>query len=192
MIEWLIKIDEQLFFFLNGLHQDWLDQIMFWISDKYVWFPFYAILAGFIIKKYKWRAIIWLVGLGLAIGAADYICSGVMKPYFARYRPSRNPDFDGMVYIINEYTGGKYGFASSHSGNAFALASFIFFLFKNEYKWAWLFFLWAAIVAYSRIYLGVHYPGDITIGGLIGLSSGYLFHKLANWVDKNKFKSAQT
>lgn len=182
----LIELDKELFFFLNGLHADWLDAIMFWISDKIIWIPFYAFLAYLIIKEYKWKAVIWLVGIGLAIAASDQILSGIMKPYFERYRPSRDPALQGLVHIVNGYTGGRYGFASSHAGNVFALATFMFFLLRDRYQWIVWVFVWAAVVSYSRIYLGVHYPGDIIIGGIIGTLMGWIFFKLSYLV-KNKY-----
>ena len=187
MIETLIELDKELFFFLNGLHVDWLDQVMFWISDKKIWIPFYAFLAYLIIREYKWKAVIWLAGIGLAIAASDQILSGLMKPFFERYRPSRDPDLEGLVYTINGYTGGRYGFASSHSGNTFALATFFFLLFRNKYSWIGLLFLWAAIVSYSRIYLGVHYPGDILIGAIVGTSLAWIFFNLSCMVKKKYY-----
>lgn len=168
MIESLIELDKSLFFFFNGLHADWLDPIMYWISDKKIWIPFYLILAGWLIKKYKIKSIAYLLGIGIAITITDQMISGFMKGFFERYRPSRDPELDGLVHTVNDYRGGKYGFASSHSGNAFALAMFIYLSFR-EYKWIWLMFIWATVVAYSRVYLGVHYPGDILVGGIIGL-----------------------
>ncbi|QSE96905.1 phosphatase PAP2 family protein [Fulvivirga lutea] len=181
MIEYLIELDKSLFFFLNGLHSSWMDPIMFWISDKKIWIPFYLFLAGWIIKTFNKKSIIYLLALGLAITITDQVISGFMKGFFERFRPSRDPENQGMVHIVNGYTGGKYGFASSHSGNAFALAMFIYLTFR-EYKWVWLMFVWAAIVAYSRVYLGVHYPGDILVGGIIGLIFGKLCHRLAEKV----------
>ncbi len=186
MIDFLVNIDKQLFFFFNGMHAPWLDQVMFWISDKKVWIPFYLLLAFWIIKTYKWKSIIYLLGIGLAITFTDQVISGFMKGYFERFRPSRDPEMEGLVHIVNEYRGGKYGFASSHSGNAFALAIYLFMLFK-EYKWISLMFIWAAVVAYSRVYLGVHYPGDIIVGGIIGLSFGYIFQHLSKTVHSKYF-----
>lgn len=173
-MESIIELDQQIFFFLNGLHADWLDQIMYWVSDKKIWIPFYVALAAWIIKTHKWQSIYWLVGIGLAITITDQTCSGFMKPFFERWRPSRDPAFEGMVHLVNGYTGGKYGFSSSHSGNAFALATFIWLLFRRHNPWVKWIFVWAAIVAYSRVYLGVHYPGDIIVGGLVGVWAAQL------------------
>lgn len=186
MLESLIELDKEIFFFLNGLHTPWLDSIMFFISEKLVWIPFYAWILYLIIKQYRWKAIIWLLGIGLAITAADQILSGFMKPFFERYRPSRDPELQGLVHIVNGYTGGRYGFASSHAGNVFALATFLFLLFRHKYSWIGWMFLWAAIVSYSRIYLGVHYPGDIITGALIGSLMGWVFYKLSEKV-KQKY-----
>ena len=186
MLETLIELDKELFLFLNGLHTEALDQVMYWVSDKLIWIPFYAWILYLIIKEYKWKAVIWLAGIGLAIAASDQILSGVMKPFFERYRPSRDPEMEGLVHIVNGYTGGRYGFASSHAGNVFALTTFLYLLFREKYSWIGWLFIWAAIVSYSRIYLGVHYPGDILTGAIIGTLMGYLFFRLINVV-KNKY-----
>lgn len=181
MIETLMEWDEALFLWLNGLHTSWLDPVMFWISEKKTWIPLYLLIIGWIIKEYQWRSIIVLVGIILAITATDQVCSGFMKPYFERFRPSRNPALEGLVHIVNDYRGGRYGFSSSHAGNSFALATFLFFFFKRKYKWVAWFFLWAAVVSYSRIYLGVHYPGDILVGALVGTGFGYLFYRISRY-----------
>ncbi|GAA0891172.1 phosphatase PAP2 family protein [Fulvivirga kasyanovii] len=186
MLETLIELDKELFLFLNGLHTEALDQVMYWISDKLIWIPFYAWILYLIVKEYKWKAVIWLAGIGLAIAASDQILSGVMKPFFERYRPSRDPEMEGLVHIVNGYTGGRYGFASSHAGNVFALTTFLYLLFREKYRWIGWLFIWAAVVSYSRIYLGVHYPGDILTGAIIGTLMGYLFFRFSNVV-KNKY-----
>lgn len=188
MMESVVEIDKAVFFFFNGLHNEWMDFIMFWISDKKIWIPFYLFLAGWLIKKYKIKSIAYLIGIGITITITDQLISGFMKGFFERYRPSRDPELTDLVHTVNDYRGGKYGFASSHSGNAFALAMFIYLSFK-EYKWVGLMFVWAAIVAYSRIYLGVHFPGDILVGGIIGVVAAlvlfYLTEKVIAKIWKN-------
>jgi undecaprenyl-diphosphatase len=177
MIEKIIELDERLFLYLNGLHYNSLDTIMYWISEKYTWIPFYAVLLGIIIWKFKTKAIYILLGIGLVILFADQFTSGFMKPYFERFRPCHDPDLAGMVYLVKG-CGGKFGFASSHAANTFGLATFVFLLFNNIYKYTGLLFVWAFIVSYSRIYLGAHYPLDIIVGGIIGIIIGWLIYVL--------------
>jgi len=169
MIEWLISLDKQLFTSLNGLHTPWLDPVMLLISGKIEWLPLYASLIFLLIKHYKWQSVYFLFGIALTILFADQLASGVMKPFFARLRPSHDPELSQIVHILNDYRGGKYGFASSHAANTFALATYFYLIFRERIpaiKWM---FAWCTIVSYSRIYMGVHYPGDILVGALIGV-----------------------
>ncbi|MDH5398551.1 MAG: phosphatase PAP2 family protein [Cyclobacteriaceae bacterium] len=181
MLDWLIELDKQFFLFLNGLHAHWLDPIMFFISGKKEWIPFYVALAGALIWKYKWRSVVFLAAVGVGIGLSDQITSGMMKPFFERLRPSHEPTLDGLVHLVNDYKGGHYGFASSHASNTFALAMFFFLTFRRNYPWIRWIFVWAAIVSYSRIYLGVHYPGDILVGAVIGILCGWIGMRIVRW-----------
>lgn len=188
MIETLIEFDQDLFLFLNGLNASWLDPIMFWISGKKEWIPFYLLIICFIIYRFKWKSILVLSCIAISIALADQITSGFMKPFFERLRPSHEPLFDGLVHHVNNYKGGKYGFASSHAANSFSMAMFVWLLFHKRYKWVTWIFVWALVVSYSRIYLGVHYPGDIIVGGAIGALSGLFSYKLFQWAKQQWFK----
>jgi len=189
MIDFLINLDHELFFFLNGLHTDWLDTFMYWYTNKRIWIPFYILLIAWMIKEFRWKGLIFILAVAASVGLADLIISGFMKPFFERYRPSRDPQWEGMVHIVNGHTGGRFGFASSHAGTAFALATFIYLLFKEKYKWVVWIFLWASLMAYTRIYIGVHYPGDILVGGVIGMLLGYVFHAIAKAIKHKWFSN---
>ncbi|MGF1638321.1 MAG: phosphatase PAP2 family protein [Cyclobacteriaceae bacterium] len=183
IIQWLDKIDRQLFLFLNSFHSPFFDQVWYIITNKYTWFPLYLIFVIFMILYYKKAAIWWILGLGLAILFADQFTSGFMKPFFGRPRPCHNPEFSHLVHIVKS-CGGKFGFASGHSANSFAIAMYVWLVFKNQTRqkiWPWV-FLWAAIVAFSRVYLGVHYPGDILVGALVGVTSGYLAYGIIRYL----------
>ena len=172
-MNYITKLDTELFLLLNGLHVDWLDPVMTFISGKITWAPFYLVLLFLVIKNYKKQSIIIIIGIILLIICSDQISSGIFKPIFERPRPCHNEAIKDLVYLPTGHCGGAYGFISSHACNCFALATFITHILKRHYhKIGWVMFVWASLVAYSRIYMGVHYPGDVLVGAIVGILVG--------------------
>lgn len=171
MTDSLKKLDEDLFIFFNSFHWDWLDPVMFQISQTITWIPFYAILVYLIYKsdpKVSW----WVFGgVALSILISDQTTSGLMKPFFERLRPCHDERWEGIIHNFGR-CGGLYGFASSHAANTFAIATFLNLKVGPKIKHLKWLFLWAAIISYTRLYLGVHYPVDILIGAIIGILAG--------------------
>jgi undecaprenyl-diphosphatase len=162
------KADIELFYLVNGFHSETLDFIMYWISYKWTWVPLYIFLFVFILKSFDLKhGILIIVSIFLLVTLADRISTGVLKPYFKRYRPTHNIELKEPVHTVDNYHGSKYGFVSSHAANTFAVAVFFSLIFRNK-NFRWL-FLWAALNCYSRIYLGVHYPLDIFFGACLGI-----------------------
>lgn len=173
MLAFIDELDKALFLFLNGFHFDWLDPIMGFITDKETWFPFYLGLIIFLIYKYKINGLWVILYLVVTILLADKFASGFCKPFFERLRPSHSPELRELVHLVRGRSG-TYGFISSHAANTFGLATFLYLFFKKQFpKIIWI-FLWAFIVTYSRIYVGVHYPGDLIIGSATGIGWGIL------------------
>ena len=184
MIDYLANIDTELFLFLNGLHTSWLDPIMTFISGKITWAPFYIVLLYLVIKNYKKQSILLIIGIVLLIFCADQVASGIFKPIFERPRPCHNEAIKDLVYLPTGHCGGAYGFISSHACNTFALATYLTLLLKKYYKnIAWIMFVWATLVAYSRIYMGVHYPGDVIVGAAVGTLIGFILGKIAEMIN---------
>lgn len=174
-MEFLIDLDQKLFLELNGrFHSPWLDQVMFFLTKTTAWLPLYAFLLFLIIRAYGKNAWIPLVAIALTILFADQFTSSFMKPFFERLRPSREPELEGLVHIVNNYRGGRYGFASSHAANTFGVATLLWIVLKRHRPWIALLFLWSLFVGYTRIYLGVHYPGDVIVGCLVGFLAAVL------------------
>lgn len=182
----LIEFDRWLLFLINGIHSPFLDEVFYLISNKLIWIPLYVFFGYLLIKHYGRKSgIVLILGTIMTVGSVDLICAKVIKPQVGRYRPSHNTEINSNLHFYtnsegHEYRGGKYGFVSNHSANSFALATFLFIFLRRKIKRFTLYiFLWASIVAISRIYLGVHYPTDIVGGVLIGMSIASLFAILA-------------
>lgn len=173
MIDWLNTIDTQVFLALNGLHAPYFDAFMKLFTGKWIWVPMYAAVLFAVVRNYRWRqTLAVLVCVALAITIADQVCATLIRPEVCRLRPS-NPEnpLSEMVHIVGGYRGGSYGFPSCHAANSFALASFLTLLFANR-KLSLFIFAWAVLNSYSRVYLGVHYPGDLLVGAIIGTAAG--------------------
>lgn len=179
MIETLANIDQSLLLYLNGLHNTFGDYFMSTFTGKWIWVPMYASILYILLKNYNWKVVLGcLIAIALTITFADQVCSSVIRPVVERMRPS-NPDnpISEWVHIVNGKRGGRYGFPSCHASNSFGLAFFLIFLFRKR----WLSFFicaWAALNCYTRIYLGVHYPGDLLVGSIVGCCGAYLMYYL--------------
>lgn len=188
MFESLKLLDRELLLCLNGYHSPLTDELMYNISRVWVFFPLFAWWLYLVFKKYGWKKTLLLAAfMGLLVGFTDQ-SSNRVKHSVKRYRPTHNLEIMDRVHILHEYRGGQYGFFSGHSANCFGIAMLLFLLFSQRSIWfRSQFFLWAAITAYSRIYLGVHYPSDIFVGFLVGLFWGYIVYLLIQFTFKKYF-----
>lgn len=178
MLETLEKWDRALFLLLNSWHNEFMDQMMFLISGKLEWIPLYVLLLVLLIRKYKKHVWLPLLAVGVVIVLADQSSVQLFKEIFERYRPCHNLEIKDMVHLVNNKCGGKFGFVSSHAANTFALATLVG-LFLNR-KTFYLLLVWAILVSYSRIYLGVHYPSDVFFGGLLGIILALIVYRISH------------
>ena len=169
LLEQILEFDENLLLCLNSYHSPLWDNFFWIVTSTSVWIPLYLTLAYIFIKNHNIRGVWFIIFIAILIVLCDQISSSVFKVYFERLRPSREPLLRDIVHIINHKRGGMYGFVSSHATNSFGLAMFLSLLFRNRW-FNGIIFLWAIIFSYSRIYLGLHYPGDIIGGAILGLS----------------------
>lgn len=186
-IQQLIGFDQELLLKLNGSNSLFWDGFMWLSTNMLTWIPFAIVLLYVIFKNNKIKeAIVIITLLGVVIALADQISSGICKPFFARFRPTQDPEIMYLTDIVNGYRGGKYGFISSHAANTFAVAVFLSLVIKS-WSLGFVLFIWAALNAYSRIYLGVHYPGDILFGTLVGVGVGVLIYMLYSYLQRRFF-----
>ena len=180
----LKAMDTMVFLTVNSHHNAYFDSVMWLVSGKLIWVPMYVSLFFVLLKNYSYKVVFAiLLAIGVVILFTDSFTAQVIRPWVCRLRPSNldNP-MSSMVHIVDGYRGGAYGFPSNHASNTWGLAFFITFLFRR-YKLTFFFFLWALLVCYSRMYLGVHYFGDLLIGGLLALAGAstvfYVFRKVS-------------
>ena len=178
MIDKLVQLDTAITLGINGSESSMMDYVMLIITSTVAWIPLGVFVLWHVYKNYGTKTLLYvLLGMGLCIFAADMISSGIVKPLVARWRPTRDPGLMYVVDVVNGYRGGRYGFFSSHAANTMSVAVFLCMFFRKKIITG-LFIFWSLLNCWSRIYLGVHYFGDVVVGILCGLIVGWCVYKL--------------
>lgn len=176
MLEKLQSLDASLLLFFNHLNNPVFDFLFYWISNKWVWVPFYGYLTYVLYTRHRRHFFTLLLFIAATIAVSDQISSSLIKDSVMRFRPCHDPMIASEVHIVNGYCGGLYGFVSSHASNVFTLTLFLNTYFRKRHlRLQGILIVWATVVSFSRIYLGAHFPGDVlcgaALGALIGLAS---------------------
>ena len=182
MLRKLIEIDRYLFLKINrDCSNSFFDTVMPFLREPKFWSPVYLFFLLFVIFNFGKKAVLWIIGALVTVAITDSISSKIIKPFFARPRPCMDPDFSAQVNLVASYCGGNGSFTSSHASNHFGLAMFFFITMQQlAPKFIKLFFVWALIICFAQIYVGVHYPSDIVGGTILGSSTGYFVGKFYN------------
>ena len=173
MIENLIELDQRLFLLLNGAGSEFLDPIMLFLTGTWIWVPVYLFLGYFFIRKSGLKGLINLLIVFLTLLISDQASVHLFKEVFERLRPCHDPAIMDQVRLVTDHCGGQFGFVSSHAPNSFALLVVSAGLVRNR-TYSFILIFWALIVSYSRIYVGVHYPGDVIGGIILGITLGVI------------------
>jgi len=172
MIEQLNDIDAALTLFANGSQSLWMDGFAMAVTSTLTWLPAAIVLVYVVIHHGEMRDILLtILAIGLCVLIADQIASGIFKPLVARPRPTNDPLLMLNVDVVNDYRGGRFGFFSSHAANTFAVATFTGLLLRFR-PFTYAAVAWALLNGWSRVYLGVHYVGDVLCGTVCGILVG--------------------
>ncbi len=175
--ERLGALDREAFLAINGAHAPWADHFMRAVSDMLLWFPLYFFFLFLLQRRFGWKGLAWsALTIAVMVLVSDKGSVLLFKETVQRLRPCHEPTLLGLVHLVPDGCGGRFGFVSSHASNHFAIAVFMIGALRGTPKWAApALVVWAALICYSRVYLGVHYPGDVLVGALYGAVIGGIF-----------------
>jgi undecaprenyl-diphosphatase len=182
-MEELIQFDKQLLLWFNGSESLFLDSLITTLTNAKTWIPLYLSLFYVVVKSNQTVRDVFLIlaAAGLCVLLAGTIDDTIVKPTVARWRPGHDPQIGMLVDTVNGYRGGNYGFFSAHASNTFSIAIF-FSLLMRQRLFTIFMVCWSLINCYTRLYLGVHYPGDILVGlswgAIVGTSVYYLYRRV--------------
>jgi membrane-associated phospholipid phosphatase len=185
LFDWLIKADQELFLLLNTVcTHPFLDAVYPWFREGNTWMPLYLFIIVLALVNFKQKAFAFILFAVLTVVLTDQLSSSLIKPFFERPRPCRDPYLMNQIRMLLNGCSGGYSFTSSHATNHFGFAIYIMFTLSNIIgKWKYAFLIWAAAIAYGQVYVGVHYPLDIffgaLLGGFIGFVTAYFHNKTA-------------
>lgn len=182
----LEQLDQQFFTFLNSLNSPFWDKVLFTVSMILIWVPLYLAILIWIGYRYKRKFLVIVLFIVVAVTLSDQSAL-VIKKSVERLRPCHEPALAGTVHMVNGVCGGKYGFVSSHAANSFNVALLSLMFIRKKWFSAGILF-WASVVAYSRIYLGVHYPGDVICGSVLGALIGWGMYRIYELYDRRQKK----
>ncbi|WP_298155361.1 phosphatase PAP2 family protein [Flavobacterium sp.] len=187
MLEELLSLDRRLFIFLNGFGSEKWDYLFLFLTNQLNWTPFFIFLFYLVFKKLGAKnTLLVMVFVAFLILITDQT-TNFFKYEFKRLRPSSDPDLNTFIYFVKSKTSKTFSFFSGHAANSMAAAVFLYTILKPYYRMMWLIFIWPIVFAYTRIYLGLHYPIDILCGYLCGFLTSSLVLKGYFWSKEKHF-----
>ncbi|MFN8239224.1 MAG: phosphatase PAP2 family protein [Bacteroidales bacterium] len=178
----LEHLDQQLFLYINSHNSPFWDQVMYLVSGRLIWAPLYIAILVWLGVKFKKKFYVLLLAVAVTIAVSDRL-SVAIKNTVKRPRPCHEKQLEGRVHLVKGKCGGAYGFVSSHATNSFTVALFsLLFIREKWFKWSMI--IWATVIGFSRIYLGVHYPGDVICGSILGILTGWGAYTVFQLVDR--------
>lgn len=186
LLEYIVQKDQDLLIFLNGMGNEYWDAFWLNVTNKFAWIPLYVLILYLFFKYFGWKkALFTLLIVAVLVAFTDQFVN-LIKNTTMRLRPNRDESIKTLIRVIKN--SGGYSFVSGHATNSFAVSTFVIILLKDYFKPIYFILIWPFLFAYSRIYLGVHYPVDVVLGMLLGFAIGYGFYLFYKSVAPNLLK----
>lgn len=185
MVDKILQWDRDLFIFLNSLGSETYDGLWLFITKQINWLPIFLLFAYIVFKRLGWRHALMVLGLIAVLIAFTDQTTNFVKYHFERLRPGSNPELAHLIRAVQKRS--SFSFFSGHAANSMAAAMLLYLVMRPYLKYMFFIFLWPLIFAYSRIYLGLHYPSDILCGYIWGATTGFLMYQVYKWLRDKYF-----